>query len=109
MGGGPGRLTRTTAARVIRGNLPMEVQVSAARIPKEQVGELADCFVNYARGLFGYACVLTRGDRALAEELVQSAFVAAAGQWAAVAEMMGISKGAVKTHTARGMPSLRAV
>jgi RNA polymerase sigma-70 factor (ECF subfamily) len=69
---------------VIRGDLPLEVQVSEARIPKDQVGELADCFVSYARGLFGYACVLTRGDRALADDLVQSAFVAAAGQWATV-------------------------
>ena len=69
---------------MIRGNLPLEVQVSEARIPKDQVGELADCFVSYARGLFGYACVLTRGDRALADDLVQSAFVAAAGQWVMV-------------------------
>lgn len=58
--------------------------MSEARIPKDQVGELADCFVSYARGLFGYACVLTRGDRALADDLVQSAFVAAAGQWVTV-------------------------
>jgi RNA polymerase sigma-70 factor, ECF subfamily len=69
---------------VIRSNLPLEVQVSDAKIPRDQAGELADCFVSYARGLFGYACVLTRGDRALADDLVQSTFVAAAGQWATV-------------------------
>ncbi len=69
---------------MIRGSLPLEVQVSEARIPKDQVGELADCFVSYAQGLFGYACVLTRGDWALADDLVQSTFVAAAGQWTTV-------------------------
>src|ERR1700753_1841837 len=83
MGGGLWRVARGRA-RVSRCNLPLEVQVSEARIPKDQVGELADCFVSYARGLFGYACVLTRGDRALADDLVQSAFVAAAGQWVMV-------------------------
>jgi RNA polymerase sigma-70 factor (ECF subfamily) len=60
------------------------VQVSDAKIPEDQARELADCFGRYARGLFGYACVMTRGDRALADDLVQSAFVAAAGQWATV-------------------------
>jgi RNA polymerase sigma-70 factor (ECF subfamily) len=69
---------------MIRGNLPLEAQVSESQIPGDQVGELADCFVSYARGLFGYACVLTQGDRALADDLVQSTFVAAAGQWATV-------------------------
>ena len=32
-------------------------------------------------GLFGYACVLARGDRALADDLVQAAFEAAARDW----------------------------
>jgi RNA polymerase sigma-70 factor, ECF subfamily len=50
-------------------------------IPKDHADELADCFAAYAPGLFGYACAITRGDRALADDLVQSAFVAAAGQW----------------------------
>jgi RNA polymerase sigma-70 factor (ECF subfamily) len=58
--------------------------VSAAKIPRDQARELAECFTRYAGGLFGYACVLTRGDRALADDLVQSAFMAAAGQWATV-------------------------
>jgi RNA polymerase sigma-70 factor (ECF subfamily) len=31
--------------------------------------------------LFGYACALTQGDHALADDLVQSTFVAAARQW----------------------------
>jgi len=55
--------------------------VSGDKIPEHYVAELADCFAAHAPGVFGYACVLTCGDRALAEDLVQSAFVAAAGQW----------------------------
>jgi RNA polymerase sigma factor (sigma-70 family) len=50
-------------------------------IPEEHAGELGDCFAAYARGLFGYACALTRGDHALADDLVQSTFVVAARQW----------------------------
>ncbi len=43
--------------------------------------ELAVCFAVHARDLFGYACVLARGDRALADDLVQSAFEAAERAW----------------------------
>jgi len=55
--------------------------VSGEKIPKDHAEELADCFAAHARGLFGYACALTRGDHALADDLVQSAFMAAARQW----------------------------
>jgi RNA polymerase sigma factor (sigma-70 family) len=58
--------------------------VSEEKIPEDHARELADCFAACAAGLFGYACVLTRGDRALAEDLVQVTFMAAAGQWARV-------------------------
>jgi RNA polymerase sigma-70 factor (ECF subfamily) len=58
--------------------------VSDEKIPEEYARELADCFTAYASGLFGYACVLARGDRALADDLVQSTFTAAAKQWATV-------------------------
>jgi len=58
--------------------------VSSDQIRRDYADELADCFAAYAPGLFGYACVLTRGDRALAEDLVQSAFTAAAGKWSTV-------------------------
>ena len=44
-------------------------------------GELAACFTVHARDLFGYACVLSGGDRAAAGELVQAAFEAAATVW----------------------------
>ena len=44
-------------------------------------GELAACFTVHARDLFGYACVLCDGDRALAGELVESAFEEAATVW----------------------------
>ena len=55
--------------------------MNGEKIPEDHARELADCFASHARGLFGYACVLTRGDRALSDDLVQSAFMAAAGQW----------------------------
>jgi RNA polymerase sigma-70 factor, ECF subfamily len=55
--------------------------MSGDRIPKDHAEELADCFAAHARGLFGYACALTCGDHALADDLVQSAFMAAARQW----------------------------
>jgi RNA polymerase sigma factor (sigma-70 family) len=54
------------------------------KIPADQLGELADCFVAHAGGLFGYAYVLTRGDRALAEDLVQSTFAAATMNWTTI-------------------------
>jgi RNA polymerase sigma-70 factor (ECF subfamily) len=54
------------------------------KIPKDHAEELAGCFVSYADGLFGYACFLTRGDRALADDLVQATFMAAARQWSTV-------------------------
>ena len=43
--------------------------------------ELAACFTAHGRELFGYACFLARGDRALAEDLVQAAFEAATRAW----------------------------
>ena len=55
--------------------------MSGDRIPKDHADELAECFCAHARRLFGYACALTRGDHALAMDLVQSTFVAAARQW----------------------------
>ena len=55
--------------------------MSEDRISPHDAEELAGCFRRYARGLFGYACVLARGDRALAEDLVQAAFEAAGGAW----------------------------
>jgi RNA polymerase sigma factor (sigma-70 family) len=55
--------------------------VSEGRISPREAEELAACFRAYARDLFGYACVLTRRDRAMAEDLVQAAFEAAAEAW----------------------------
>jgi RNA polymerase sigma-70 factor, ECF subfamily len=55
--------------------------VSGDQIPRDHAEELAECFAAHARRLFGYACGLTRGDHALADDLVQSTFVAAARQW----------------------------
>lgn len=55
--------------------------MSEDRISPRDAEELARCFSTYAQDLFGYACVLTRGDRVLAEDLVQAAFEAAARAW----------------------------
>jgi len=46
--------------------------------------ELEACFRAHARHLFERACVLTRGDQALAHDLVQAAFEAAAMTWQAL-------------------------
>jgi RNA polymerase sigma factor (sigma-70 family) len=58
--------------------------VGEARIGPGDAAELAACFTAHAGNLFGHACVLTRGDRALAEDLVQAAFEAAAREWPTV-------------------------
>ena len=55
--------------------------MSEGRISPREAEELAACFRAYARDLFGYACVLTRRDRGMAEDLVQAAFEAAAEAW----------------------------
>ena len=51
------------------------------KISPGDAGELAACFKTHARELFGYACFLARGDRALAQDLVQAAFEAAGRAW----------------------------
>lgn len=55
--------------------------MSEGRISEQEAEELAACFAADASGLFGYACMLTRGDRALADDLVQAAFEAAGRAW----------------------------
>ncbi len=51
------------------------------KISSRDAEELAACFTAHARDLFGCACVLARGDRALADDLVQAAFEAAGRAW----------------------------
>ncbi len=46
--------------------------------------ELADCFAADARDLFGYACILARGDQAQAGDLIQGAFQAGYRAWQVV-------------------------
>ncbi len=55
--------------------------MSEDMISPQDAEELAGCFSRYAGHLFGYACVLVRGDQALAEDLVQAAFEAAGRAW----------------------------
>jgi RNA polymerase sigma factor (sigma-70 family) len=58
-----------------------EASVDDEKISARDAEELAACFAAHAPDLFGYARVVTRGDRALAEDLVQAAFEAAARGW----------------------------
>jgi RNA polymerase sigma-70 factor (ECF subfamily) len=51
------------------------------RITPHDAAELAACFRAHASRLFGHACVLARGDPALADDLVQATFEAAARVW----------------------------
>jgi RNA polymerase sigma-70 factor, ECF subfamily len=50
-------------------------------ISDSDASELSRCVEKHAKRLFGAACFMTRGDRALAEDLVQDAFHAAAANW----------------------------
>jgi RNA polymerase sigma-70 factor (sigma-E family) len=58
--------------------------VSDDKLTPHDARELADCFAAQARGLFGYACVLARGDQALAGDLVQGAFEGGSRAWQVV-------------------------
>lgn len=55
--------------------------MSVGRFSPHEAQELEACFRAHARYLFGRACVLTCGDQALAHDLVQAAFEAAALAW----------------------------
>jgi RNA polymerase sigma factor (sigma-70 family) len=61
-----------------------EARVGDEKISSTDAEELAACFKVHAGDLFGYACFVTRGDRARAEDLVQAGFVAAARAWPTV-------------------------
>ncbi len=58
--------------------------MSEGKISPHEAQELEVCFRAHARELFGYACAVTRGDQALADDLVQAAFEAAALAWQAL-------------------------
>ena len=59
------------------------------RITPHDADELADLFAAHAPEVFGHACALARGDRALADDLVQAAFEAAARAWRALLRDLG--------------------
>ena len=61
--------------------------MSEGMISPHDAQELEACFRANARDLFGRACVLTRGDEALAHDLVQGAFEAAARSWQALRDL----------------------
>ena len=58
--------------------------MSEGKISPHEAQELDVCFRAHASELFGYACAITRGDQALAHDLVQAAFEAAARAWQAL-------------------------
>ena len=58
--------------------------MSEGKISPHEAQELEVCFRAQASDLFGYACVVSRGDQALAHDLVQAAFEAAARTWPAL-------------------------
>jgi RNA polymerase sigma-70 factor, ECF subfamily len=60
------------------------ISVDEERICPRDADELAACYAACARSLAGHAWVLTRGDRVLADDLVQAAFEKAARDWATV-------------------------
>ncbi len=61
--------------------------MSEGKISPREAQELDACFRAEASELFGYACVVTQGDQALAHDLVQAAFEAAALAWTGVRDM----------------------
>jgi RNA polymerase sigma-70 factor (sigma-E family) len=61
--------------------------VSDDKVPSHDARDLAEFFAAQARDLFGYACVLVRGDRAVAGDLVQAAFEAWGRDWQLVRGM----------------------
>jgi RNA polymerase sigma-70 factor (sigma-E family) len=63
--------------------------VSEGMISPHDAQELEACFRATASDLFGRACVVTRGDQALAHDLVQVAFEAAARSWQALGSLTG--------------------
>lgn len=58
------------------------------RVPEADARELADCYRALAPTLFSYAMLVTRGERASAEDLVQDAFQSAAGRWAKIRDLV---------------------
>ena len=58
--------------------------MSVGRIPPHEAQELEACFRAHAGYLFGRASMLSCGDQALAHDLVQAAFEAAAMNWQAL-------------------------
>jgi DNA-directed RNA polymerase specialized sigma24 family protein len=58
--------------------------VRGDRFSASEAEELGGCFAAHAPWLFGYACVLVHGNRALADDLVQAASEAADRAWCTV-------------------------
>jgi RNA polymerase sigma-70 factor (ECF subfamily) len=57
------------------------------RVLEADADELADCFRSVSRALWDYALLVTRGDRSLADDLVQESFQSAAVRWAKLRDL----------------------
>lgn len=58
-----------------------------ARLSPSETADLGRFFRTHVKALFGYACLVTRGDRALADGLVQQTFQAAASVWSSLRDL----------------------
>jgi RNA polymerase sigma factor (sigma-70 family) len=58
-----------------------------SQLTPSEADELASCFRAHAKTLFFSACVVTRGDHALADDLVQQVFQAAAAVWPSLRDL----------------------
>ncbi len=67
--------------------------MSEGQISPHDAQELDVCFRIQASALFGYACAVTRGDQALAHDLVQAAFEAATRAWRGLRDMAEEQRG----------------
>ena len=75
------------------------------RITPHHAAELAQCFTQHAPRLFGHACVLARGDKALAEDLVQITFEAAGRAWPT---LRGLAEGQLRAWLSSTLANIAA-
>jgi RNA polymerase sigma-70 factor (ECF subfamily) len=56
-------------------------------LSRDEADELETCFRAHAKALFAYGCMITRNDQALADDLVQETFQAAAEDWLSLSSL----------------------
>jgi hypothetical protein len=68
-----------------------------AGIADDAIAEVNSCFLALSPEVFQFAMSLTRGERALAEDLVQDAFVQAIDRWAELRHLESRAREALST------------